>query len=259
MISETKKNVVFADLAESREFAQFYNILRKLTGIKVILIDGFPTSQTKWLFRPEEMNPLCMDIRSKPEGLDPCNACDRVHCEQAIREQKGIEYLCHAGLVDFVVPIYIEARLLALFMGGQILLEPPTEKGFEKLQKNVKDLNLDLDQLRKTYFLSPFLTREKFREALDLLTFFAEYFCEMGIRLKAAGKENTHPNIDQATQFIRQHLREPIGLPEVARHIGLSAAYSGVLFKKMTGIGFAHYLQQLRVSETKKLLTQTIM
>ena len=60
-----------------------------------------------------------------------------------------------------------------------------------------------------------------------------------------------------AKQYIRNHYQEPISLEEVSGKVGLSVAYFSVLFKKETGTGFAKYLMNIRMEETKVLLRET--
>jgi AraC-like DNA-binding protein/ligand-binding sensor protein len=252
-----KLTLTFLDLAESQEFVRFYNVLKELTGIKIVLTDGYPSSHRKLLFSPDEMNPLCLAIRSNPEGMARCSAYDRLHCEMAMLSKKGCQYPCHAGLIDFVVPIVYEEKFLALFVGGQILPDAPSPKGFKRFQEGVKDLQLDQSVLRKHYFDSPFLARGKLQKTLDLLVFFSEYFCEMGIRVKAMNNRGQHEDIEEAKKFIQKHFRQPISLSEVAEQVALSPSYLSSLFKTATGVNLIHFLQQVRISEAKKLLTQT--
>lgn len=63
----------------------------------------------------------------------------------------------------------------------------------------------------------------------------------------------------QAKQYISAHFAEELTLNHVARHVCLNPAYLSTLFKAETGLGFARYLQKVRVEEAKKLLKHTKM
>src|SRR3989339_381284 len=119
------------DLVESEEFAEFFTILKKLTGIFMTLANPDGTT-LKILYSEEELNPLCQVIHSSSQGKAVCAAVDKHYANQVTKCKHGLSYLCHAGLVDFVVPIYIEGWHIASIIGGQMLPEKPSAKGFKK-------------------------------------------------------------------------------------------------------------------------------
>ena len=57
--------------------------------------------------------------------------------------------------------------------------------------------------------------------------------------------------------YIQNHYSEQITLEEVSKEVGLSPAYFSVLFKKETEVGFAKYLMNTRMEQTKVLLRET--
>jgi len=61
----------------------------------------------------------------------------------------------------------------------------------------------------------------------------------------------------EVLSYVRQHYYEPISMKEVADHFYLNAAYLGRMFQKATGVGFKQYVNELRIQEAKRLLTQT--
>lgn len=57
------------------------------------------------------------------------------------------------------------------------------------------------------------------------------------------------------TRYLEEHYAEDIDLNKAASLVFMNPAYFSSLFKKMTGVSFIHYLQKIRVEESKKLLT----
>lgn len=248
--------VEFFDLAESQEFAEFFAIARELTGILVALVDPSGV-RMKRLFPSAAENPLCRLIQSRAPGKAACNETDRINCERAARARHGIQYLCHAGLVDIAVPIFVDDRHAATINCGQVLPEPPSEEGFQRLCVRLHTLRLPAQQLRDTYFASPFLPKGKLEQTLHLLVFFAEYCCEMGRRLRAHMPSGERAEIEQAKRYLHRHFREALTLQEVAQRVSLSPAYFSSLFKAETGETFVEHVQRLRVEEAKGLLRGT--
>ncbi len=60
--------------------------------------------------------------------------------------------------------------------------------------------------------------------------------------------------INDARQYILEHLREPITLENVAGIVHLSPSYFSRLFKEQTEISFIQYVTNARINEAKRLL-----
>ena len=65
--------------------------------------------------------------------------------------------------------------------------------------------------------------------------------------------------LERVTRYIGAHYAEPLTLQDMADEFFMSREYFSVRFKKLVGIGFSEYLNQLRVSYAIKLLDQPDM
>ena len=255
MVNEVKP-ISFKELSESDEFEKFYRTIWKLTGVPLALVDQ--SWQQVKLFCPEsEMHPVCRVIRASKNGHSRCMQIDEAMCNIAIGNKRGIRYVCHAGLIDFAVPIFVEGIHIATINGGQLFSEPPTEKNFQKLWRQLKDLEIDKQELQEAYYKSPYMDETQLQAVLDLLSFFAEYFCEMGRRLRIVQQNDPHPEITKAKDLIMKNIREEIDFHKIAEQVYLSESYFSRLFKKVEGTTFSRYVQKVRINEAKKLLLQT--
>jgi AraC-like DNA-binding protein/ligand-binding sensor protein len=246
----------FEDLANSTVFQDFCNIVSALTGVKICLVNARNPNQCRFPVSSSPDNPLCAAIQSIEKGKQACDACDSWNIREAARRQDGFAYQCHAGLVDLVVPVYVEGVHVATINGGQVLSEAPTEMGFHQFLHHIDALGLDTDTLRPLYYKNPFLTSEKLEQTLKLLSFFSKYFCEVSSRLSAA-VSGERAEIDRAKEYILVHFREPLSLGDVARRAYLSPAYFSHVFHKTTAARFSEFLQRVRIAESAKLLRTT--
>ncbi len=64
-------------------------------------------------------------------------------------------------------------------------------------------------------------------------------------------------SVAAAIDFFRQHLDEPIHIPDLVRHLGFSRARTFELFKSQTGLTPNDYLQRLRIEKARELLRAT--
>ena len=252
-------HITFAELAESKEFEEFFHIVSALTGIKLALLDPVqPTwDRAKLLHERSSENLLCQLIQRNVDGRAACEQCDLEHALSVSCVKKGFSYGCHAGLTDIVVPICIDGRHIATMSGGQVLTEPPSEEGFEHFLKQNQQYGLDRDTVRKLYFQCPWLPEDKLQQVLNLLSFFCNYFVEIGERLKKVANDTKHASVYRAIDYMEEKFHESLTLGEVARRAFLSPAYFSHVFRETTSTCFAHYLQQIRIREAKRLLRQT--
>lgn len=58
----------------------------------------------------------------------------------------------------------------------------------------------------------------------------------------------------KAVIYMKEHLEEDLSTSTVAEHIGCSRSYFCIIFKKLSGLSFGDYLQQVRIERAKELL-----
>ena len=71
-------------------------------------------------------------------------------------------------------------------------------------------------------------------------------------------REEKNPGItDQVIEYIRRNFRSQLALKEVADRFYVAPSYLGRCLQKAVGMGFRQYVNELRMVEAKRLLTQT--
>ncbi|WP_159887659.1 response regulator transcription factor [Paenibacillus puerhi] len=74
--------------------------------------------------------------------------------------------------------------------------------------------------------------------------------------LKTRRKGKLKDPVEEAKQYIEEHLAEEVSLEEVADYIGLNASYFSQLFKQSSQETFVQYRTRRRMEKAKKLLEQ---
>ena len=102
---------------------------------------------------------FCIDLtRGSAEGKRRCEQCDR--------EGHGV-YPCHAGLVDFGIPITLDdGTVLGSIIGGQVLPENPDE---EKFRGVARELGVDENKYIAALKKVNVKTREQIDASANLL------------------------------------------------------------------------------------------
>ncbi|MFA6291984.1 MAG: PocR ligand-binding domain-containing protein [Victivallales bacterium] len=251
-----KPNIDFEHLAGSGKFAEFTKLLMKLTGLVMAL--NSPEGIIRDAFSAKGGSPLCRLFRDSHEGLRRCTNCDRRYHKKAVQDSKPQLYTCHAGFLDMAVPVFIQGRHVATISSGQVLPEPPSELGFKRLLKRISWLDCPEPVLKRAYFKSPYLPREKIRYVMELLELFAWQLCDSLQKIKELEAKLDRDEIRRAKEHISEHFHNPsLGLSDVAAHVGLSPAHFSHVFKQESGMSFVRFVQGNRVAEAKKLMTGT--
>lgn len=282
--------------------------LRKILGEKVIdelrhvfheatgmIISFFsPGREGNVDFYPEEeRSPFCKLVQSSPRGKARCLNCDRVAMRKAFRFKAPYIYTCHAGLINFIVPLVFNGKPIGSVISGQLLDRSPVPSDFDRVWGKVGDLGIDRGVLRKAYGEVKIFSRKNLDLAVKLISLMANYIIEkestyilqrelIGQQKKllteAQKKEELREKLKKAWPFLRletvsikdqtrreriateakhfieSRYAEPLTLDMVSEAVFLSPSYFSALFSEYTGIGFAEYLAKVRVEKAKEFL-----
>ncbi len=102
---------------------------------------------------------FCIKLtRGCPEGKKRCEHCDAMG--------NGV-YECHAGLIDFGIPIMLnDGTVLGNIIGGQVLPEQPDEN---KFRETAQELGINPDQYISALNKVTVKTREEIKSTANLL------------------------------------------------------------------------------------------
>ena len=119
------------EFCDMKKFEDIMSNWAKATGLATVAVgaDG------KYISECYNFTDFCIKLtRGSEEGARRCEKCDK--------EGKGV-YNCHAGLVDFGIPITLDdGTVLGSVIGGQVLPANPDE---DKFRKTAKELGIDED------------------------------------------------------------------------------------------------------------------
>lgn len=125
------------------------------TGLATVAVGA----DSKYISDCYNFTEFCIELtRGSAEGKRRCEKCDR--------EGHGV-YPCHAGLVDFGIPITLDdGTVLGSIIGGQVLPENPDE---EKFRGTAKELGIDENKYIAALKKVNVKTREQIEASANLL------------------------------------------------------------------------------------------
>jgi len=186
-----------------------------------------------------------------------CAAClDMQQRIEAQAAERSCTLECFAGLSESAVPVRLGERVLAYLQTGQVLLRQPSENRWSGVLRSLKHLGVAIDAklLRKAYFGTQVVARQRQESSVVLLSIFAQQLSSLANQLMVRGATAESPTVAKARAYISEHLSEEISLGIVARAAAMSAFYFCKVFKRETGLTFTEYLARLRVETVKDML-----
>lgn len=272
---------------EHAHFQKIQDALAIATGLAFIAIDykGVP------LTSHSACTEFCRIMRSSKFNKD-CERCDSRGGLEAARSQEPYIYLCHAGLVDFAIPILYENHYLGAVMGGQALLSNQHDNN--KLEKILGDnrmqlllpkenalaasskiVVMDLEQIRKiaevVFILCRLLVEEaRLHNSLQELNqnsmfvhvddcFFEQYsqIVDWTSNEPSSNEENVSELIKPAFAYIKNHLDGDLSLRKISSVCNISPSYFSRIFARQ-GLGnYNDYVTQQKIVHAKRYLLLT--
>lgn len=163
-----------SDFCDMQKFESIMDSWAKSTGLATVAVgaDG------KYISDCYNFTDFCIKLtRGSQEGCRRCEKCDQ--------EGHGV-YACHAGLIDFGIPITLnDGTVLGSVIGGQVLPENPDE---EKFRAVARELEIDED----TYIEALHKVTVKSREQIEASANLLGDVINMFVRSSYQEKQNEH-------------------------------------------------------------------
>ena len=111
-----KNNIHIEDIIDVKELQTLQDNWAKATNLAFIAVDcnGIPITEQS------NFTPFCKKLREKDQYRERCHYCDACGGRKARRIGKAYVYVCHAGLIDFAIPIMIQGQYVGAILSGQV-------------------------------------------------------------------------------------------------------------------------------------------
>lgn len=123
---------------------QTFNAFKDLTGVEMAFaVQRFLQDEDTYSCA------FCKDIiKASPKGRTLCNDAFKMYVKEIKKQDKILEFHCHAGLVDIIIPIRINGQVETFIVAGQFL---DKKHDFEYAKKHAKELGIDEHEYLKYY------------------------------------------------------------------------------------------------------------
>lgn len=234
----------------------FQHDLYLLTGLPFDFVDLRMRSSEK-LQAQRLFTPFCTLVNNAPLGRLACEKDDQKAAANCLQGGGCLSRRCHLGLTDITIPIAVNGKAVGLLCTGQLLYRQPTSQDFQRIQKRLASLGVDVAKARQAYLKLPVLEKQRVTAIIDLMQMVAELIGNQ--KLQTLKSAVLHHPLSKALDFIEAHYTEPLTLPQVAMEAGLSVSRLAHVFKAQVGMSVTAYLNKVRVNAARDCLMNSNM
>ena len=239
-------------LTESQMYRDYELAFTVGTGLPLSL--NLPEMLTLIRHRKKGENPFCALMAGKNETCAKCYALQQKLEQEAQLEPKTLK--CFAGLCETAVPVRVGNKLIAFLRTGQILLQRPDRKHFNRIAATLITwgAEVDLKRLEEAYFNTRVLTPKQYEALIRLLNIFAKHLAASSEMLALQAHPGESAAMTSARSYIKDHSDDELSLAAVSGVVNMSANYFSAKFKEATGLNFVDYVARTRVEKARHLL-----
>ena len=174
----------FSDLVDIKRLTDIFSKFSKATGFTIGLVDNNSLEvlvKTGW-------HDICVDFhRADEKACEVCKKSNKILFKD-LKQEKSVRIVeCEHGLYDCATPIIIEGKHVANLVTGQLLMQEPDIKQFEKQAKIFKfNRHKYLEALSKV----PIVGKKDVAEMMDYLAELSAYIAEKGLDKLRTNKLN---------------------------------------------------------------------
>lgn len=163
------------DVINLDSLQEIQDTFTKATGLAAIAVDY----QGRPLLRYSSFTPFCSKLREYPQYYEKCRQSDAHSSLESARLGKVVIHRCHAGLIDFAVPIMVDGEYVASMLCGQAKVD--SFEGHDintDLVKRSDDIFSDVPALKQLYDEIPTMPFNRIKEAANLFYLTLNYTVE---------------------------------------------------------------------------------
>lgn len=235
-------------LADSERFARYREMFQAATGFALRLVSADPEG-----WEPEDKrlcpHPFCA-------ALLPCGSPCRMFADHGLQLRAAVQALgpancaCFRTLSSSAIPVKLGASVIAYLRTCPTLHQIPAAAEFAEMLARSGRKALDqktLAALKAAYLGTRIAVPRRYETVLALLELLTSQLAGHLNSLANPESGASPEAIVKAKKYIHEHLDQPLSLPRIARHAGLSEAHFCRLFKDSAGFTLTDYVNRCRV------------
>jgi AraC-like DNA-binding protein len=187
----------------------------------------------------------CALLRKELGDDEMCLRSDVERRAEALNSRRRIDYRCHGGLFEAVIPLFVDSNPIGFVMIGQVRTEVAAPEAklrrWEKLRGD--------DRLSAAFARVPLRSREDLSHILVIFSALVDLIVACHL-IEMRGQKR----IDLLLDHLRQNCAEDLSLPDAAAFLGLSPWRLAHLLEESLGKTFKGIQAEIRMDRADELL-----
>lgn len=225
-------------------------ILKELSVVSGFRISVYDTALKELCAYPPALTDFCSLVQSNPKALALCRSCDQKAFQIAGGSGKAYIYRCHFGLYEAVAPLYNFGVLSGYLMMGQTL--DKMKQNREEAYKSALAFTKDQKKSEKAVNHLPLRSKKQITSCVSIMEICAEYIT-LSNHLTAPVKDIP----TRVMEYLMQNYAQKITLEDLCRKFYCSRGTLTSSFRKVYGCSILTCLNEIRLSKSTGLLTQS--
>jgi AraC-like DNA-binding protein len=238
-----KNDMLMEGLLLKPDFQKLLDEFSASFGVRIT----FFTAGGRLLREPQDYpnSSFCRLIQSKTRGLEKCFSMDKEKQKEADKQKTPLCYQCHAGLMETIIPLYLEGELAGHFMMGQFR----TTQELSVVAKKWIGSDYQLVELKKRFEAAVYIEESRAKHMTELLRILVDYVAKANL---VGLKKNQL--IEDLLAWIEKNPDKDLSLESAAALTGKSVSTISHLFRKVTGRSFKETILERRIARAEFFL-----
>lgn len=252
-MTQGRKNMKsrFEEFIEIDKFRKALGYVSRATGMAFSVLD--PLGNV--IIYPMNESDFCKEVRKDPKVAAKCVDCIVHSAINAAKSKRTNFFKCQYGLLEFVVPIFINGEYVSAVCGGEVRTDIddavdyvyPQEEFDPKLQELFDNFTvLEKDRYYATTKLIEIMVNNL--SSLDMM---------MKITKVSVNTEKVDSRVKTAVDYIHENYASKITLAQLAEMSYVSENYFSKLFMRVMKQNVTDYIANYRIEKAKEYLLQT--
>lgn len=226
---------------------ELLNDFYTLTGLKLCIFD---TEYRECASTPIKLYPYCASMRQNAEFDRRCNACDVAHMQQCRRSRKPVQYQCHAGLTEYMAPLFYDGIIVAYICIGQATNGLDAE--FHTIAAYAAQFGVREEECRELYDMQLHYTPDVIKAACTILDACISHIYHQ--RMLEVRNLDTAQKIEK---YINDNLAWDLSIEQLCSHFAISRAELYQLFHAKFNASVAEFIRSKRIALAERMIRTT--
>lgn len=222
------------------------NQFHKLTNLVITFCD----SEFTHIASSGNWSEFCTLINKTPNYR--CNYCDTCALMEAQKQKRIYSYICHAGLLESIVPILYDNIIIAYIIIGEYRDTYGQYSSPEKMLEFTSEYGINQQELLNAYQKLPILSDEQIESVFEIFKLFVRLMWKEGMI-----KNAEHSQYAQISSYIDMNLKSSFHVDDLCKHFFISKNTLYKLVYENSGMTVVELIRSKRINHARHLLMTT--